>query len=209
MKQPPSFGASTFYLFYLFPTGICNFIITIVGLVLSIGFMPLFIGFPMLLVWLHGVKLLNSIDARLARRLLALDTSTNSPTSSITAYPSSGLWRKLSELLSDPGTYTAIIWQIARLPVGILAFTVAVTVISVEIALVSTPIVYWVLLQTIHINIFEDHPLHSLLPQSPLLISFIFMGIGLLLLPVAVKFIRSVAYLFGQFAVELDSTGSN
>ncbi|MGF9914362.1 sensor domain-containing protein [Paenibacillus ehimensis] len=207
--QKPGFIGAFYYLLYLLPEGIIGFTLTIVGVVLSIGLMPLFVGFPLMIMTARFAKHMTVLDARLADRLLQSPSTVTATVRSDDFEPGQhgrkGLFAQLSAELSDPATYVGLLFQIVKLPLGILSFTLAVTVVAVNMALLVSPLVYTILLQTIGIDIFERELFTRLLPTdfSSLQISLIYAGIGLLLLPVTHKLIRQSALFFGRIAVEI------
>ncbi|GMX62670.1 hypothetical protein Elgi_24750 [Paenibacillus elgii] len=207
--QKPGFIGAFYYLLYLLPAGIIGFTLTIVGVVLSIGLMPLFVGFPLMLVTARFAKHMTLLDARLADRLLqspsTVAASVRSDDFNSGRHDRRGLFGQLGAELSDPATYVGLLFQIVKLPLGIISFTFAVTIVAVNLALLASPLVYTILLQSIGIDIFENELFARLLPSdfSSLQISLIYAGIGLLLLPVTNKLIRLSALFFGHIAVEI------
>lgn len=207
--QKPGFIGAFYYLLYLLPAGIIGFALTIIGVALSIGLMPLFVGFPLMILTARFAKHMTVLDARLANRLLQ---SPSTVTASVRAddfdlgrHGRGGLFAQLSTELSDPATYVALLFQIVKLPLGIISFTLAVTAVAVNLGLLASPLVYTILLQAIGIDIFKRELFAHLLPTdfSSLQISLIYAGIGLLLLPVTNKLIRLSALFFGRLTVEI------
>ncbi|MFB6363624.1 sensor domain-containing protein [Paenibacillus elgii] len=207
--QKLGFIGAFYYLLYLLPAGIIGFTLTIVGVVLSIGLMPLFIGFPLMIVTARFTKHMTALDARLAARLLqSPSTATDSVhTESLNPkqYGKRGLFDQLGAELSNPSTYVGLFFQIVKLPLGIISFALAVSIVAVNLAFLASPIVYSILLQSIGIDIFERELFARLIPMdlSSLQISLIYAGIGLLLLPVTNSLIRQSALFFGRIAVEI------
>ncbi|MCP1306693.1 sensor domain-containing protein [Paenibacillus tyrfis] len=207
--QKLGFIGAFYYLLYLLPAGIIGFTLTIVGIVLSIGLMPLFVGFPLMIMTARLAKHMMVLDARLANRLLkfpsTVTASSHSEDFNSGRHGRRGLFAQLGAELSDPATYVGLLFQIVKLPLGIISFTLAVTIVAVNLALLASPLVYTILLQSIGIDIFERELFALLLPSdfSSLQISLIYAGIGLLLLPVTNKLIRLSALFFGRIAVEI------
>lgn len=207
--QKLGFIGAFYYLLYLLPAGIIGFTLTIVGIVLSIGLMPLFVGFPLMIMTARFAKHMTVLDARLANRLLkfpsTVTASSHSEDFNSGRHGRRGLFAQLGAELSDPATYVGLLFQIVKLPLGIISFTLAVTIVAVNLALLASPLVYTILLQSIGIDIFERELFALLLPSdfSSLQISLIYAGIGLLLLPVTNKLIRLSALFFGRIAVEI------
>jgi len=191
--------------------GIFGFVYAVAGIALSVGLMPIFIGFPLLLFVLRTNRHLTDLDARLASRLLGLKPQTETETSgSAFAEEGKSFWARLGAEVVDTRSFSALLWQFIRLPLGILAFAFAVSLALGALALVVSPIVYWVLLQTLHIDIFQDQLNFFLMNEriDSMQLSFIFTGIGILAAPVAIIAIRKLAQFMGSVAVEMTRIGA-
>ncbi|MFS0839049.1 sensor domain-containing protein [Paenibacillus sp. 1P03SA] len=211
LNKSPDFTASFLYLLALLPMGIFGFVYAVAGIALSIGLMPIFIGFPLLLFVLRTNRHLTDLDARLASRLLGLEPQTETETSrGASAQEGKSFWSRLSAEVVDTRSFSALLWQFVRLPLGIIAFALAVSIAAVVLALLVAPIVYWVLLQSLHIDIFQDQLNFFLMNEKidSMQLSLIYTGIGILAAPVAVIAIRKLAQFMGSVTVEMTRIGA-
>ncbi|MFF2155315.1 sensor domain-containing protein [Paenibacillus chitinolyticus] len=211
MNKSPNLTASFFYLLALLPMGLFGFVYAVVGIALSIGLMPIFIGFPLLLFVLRTNRNLTDLDARLASRLLGLEPQTEAATSGGTLRGErKSFWALLGAELVDARSFSALLWQFIRLPLGILAFAFTVSIVSIILALLVSPIVYWILLQTLHIDIFQDQLSFFLMNEriDSMQLSLIYTGLGILAAPVGMIAIRKLAQFMGAIAIEMTRIGA-
>lgn len=211
MNKSPNLTASFFYLLALLPMGLFGFVYAVVGVALSIGLMPIFIGFPLLLFVLRTNRNLTDLDARLASRLLGLEPQTEAAASGGTLRGErKSFWALLGAELVDARSFSALLWQFIRLPLGILAFAFTVSIASVILALLVSPVVYWILLQTLHIDIFQDQLSFFLMNEriDSMQLSLIYTGLGILAAPVGMIAIRKLAQFMGAIAIEMTRIGA-
>jgi hypothetical protein len=183
------------YLLLSFPLGILYFVFLVTGLSLSAGLMVTLIGFPLLTAVLAGAQAFIRLEKRLASDWLHLSfPATDAPREPLNL----SFLRRAWALLKDPQTYMSVLWLLLRFPLGILNFVVTVTLGSVTVGLISTPLVYYVLNRTLDINIFyNNNDVFNLLGfhLSPWTEAWLCMGIGLLLVPVAIKALQALTML--------------
>jgi len=211
LNKSPNLTASFFYLLALLPMGLFGFVYAVVGVALSIGLMPIFIGFPLLLFVLRTNRNLTDLDARLASRLLGLEPQTEAAASGGTLRGErKSFWALLGAELVDARSFSALLWQFIRLPLGILAFAFTVSIASVILALLVSPVVYWILLQTLHIDIFQDQLSFFLMNEriDSMQLSLIYTGLGILAAPVGMIAIRKLAQFMGAIAIEMTRIGA-
>ncbi|MGE6226923.1 sensor domain-containing protein [Paenibacillus chitinolyticus] len=211
MNKSPNLTASFFYLLALLPMGLFGFVYAVVGVALSIGLMPIFIGFPLLLFVLRTNRNLTDLDARLASRLLGLEPQTGAAASGGTLRGErKSFWALLGAELVDARSFSALLWQFIRLPLGILAFAFTVSIASVILALLVSPVVYWILLQTLHIDIFQDQLNFFLMNEriDSMQLSLIYTGLGIMAAPVGMIAIRKLAQFMGAIAIEMTRIGA-
>jgi hypothetical protein len=109
------------------PLGIFGFVVVVSGFALGIGFLITLIGIPILVATLLFVHAMADMERRLAWSLLdaAMPRRPPAPTSA------SGVWwRRLRELFTSRRTWWAVGFTLLRLPLGIVGFTVAATLIG-------------------------------------------------------------------------------
>ena len=126
------------YLLLSFPLGLCYFILIVTGLALGAGTLVIWIGLPILFITLLMVRGMATIEQRIAASLLHVsfpyDTMREAPRQSFT--------RHFASVLRDPSTWTGIIYMMLKLPLGIISFTLALTLPIVSLAVTALPLAY-------------------------------------------------------------------
>ena len=145
--RPGLFGAivdsqsylNIIYLLLTLPLGIFYFAFLVTGFSLGFGLLITLAGIPVLLVVLAGSSILCSLERSLAVRLLRVDI----PTPPRRAVPQ-GLWLRVKALLSDRLVWTGTLYLLFKFPIGVAAFTLAVTLLAVSIGFVFAPAYMWI-----------------------------------------------------------------
>lgn len=132
-SDPHAYGA-VFYMFLSLVTGIFYFTWTVTGAALSTGLLVLIIGIPFLLLFLASVRVLALVEGRVVEGLLGV----RMPRRPSYEAPLPFLDR-IKAMLVDGRTWTAMLYMLLLLPLGIGYFTVAVTGIFVPLALLLAP----------------------------------------------------------------------
>ncbi len=133
----PRAYASLFYMALSLATGIFYFTFVAVGLSLSAGLAILIIGIPVALLFLGLVRVLSLVEGRIVEVMLG----ERMPRRPAYANAATGFWARIGDLITDPYTWTTMLYFIMMLPLGILYFTVVVTGLSVFAAFVAAPFV--------------------------------------------------------------------
>jgi hypothetical protein len=109
------------------PVGIFGFVVVVTGFALGIGLLITLIGIPVLVATLLFVHAMANMERRLAWSLLDASMPRRPParTSADGAW-----WRRLRELIMSRRTWWEVGFILLRLPLGIVGFTVAVTLIG-------------------------------------------------------------------------------
>jgi signal transduction histidine kinase len=123
------------------PFGIAWFTVIVTGLSVGFGTLITLIGIPILLLLLLFSRVLSAVER--ARGRLLLDVDVASPFQSLSV--PGGLWPRIKTLLSDAAAWKALAFGAVLFPVGIVWFTVAVTVWSVALAGITYPTYGWAL----------------------------------------------------------------
>lgn len=132
----PRAYSTLLYLLLSMATGILGFTFVVTGLSLSLGLSILVIGLPVALAFLLGVRLLALGEIHLLRALVADD---GSPAPAVV--PGGPGWlARLTSLLKDRRTWTSLLYFLVHLPLGILAFTVLVSLLAVGLSLLAVPV---------------------------------------------------------------------
>jgi signal transduction histidine kinase len=110
---------------------------------LSFGFSTAItlIGIPVLVATVWAWRWL----AHLERGLIARLIGTEIPTPYRPDPANARWWKRLGARLSDPATWKDLAFLLLQLPLGIVAFTVTVTVLAAGLGLLLAPAYYWAL----------------------------------------------------------------
>jgi len=122
------------------PLGVFYFTWALTGLCMSMGFLILIIGVPMLVLFLGSIRALGLGEGRLVEALLDVRMPRRPP-----LLPEGNTWSdRLGGLFRDRYTWTCLSYLLLQLFMGIIHFTVAITLLSVSLALVVAPATVWI-----------------------------------------------------------------
>jgi uncharacterized membrane protein len=135
VTEPRAWGALLYLLFTL-ATGIIYFTWTVTGISLSLGLLILIIGIPIAGVFILSTRGLALLEGRLVEALLGI----RMPHRPLFSKNDKGVWAKFKALITDRYTWLSMVYMLIQLPLGIFYFTLFVTLISVSLGLVASPI---------------------------------------------------------------------
>ncbi len=124
------------YLALSFPLGVLYFVLFAVGFSLGIAFAIVAVGVPILLATLAVATGLATVERRLATFLLGVDIPTRE-----TATPES-LAGRVKSLVTDLGTWKAVVYLGTKLFIGALAFEIVMSLLVTAVSLLMVPFVY-------------------------------------------------------------------
>ena len=127
------------FLFLSFPLGLIYFLIAVIGLSVGLGTLVIWIGLPILFATLFIIRGLAEVERRMVSSLLRIPMPYRM---SEPSEPRLGFLRRFGRMLSDPYTWTSTIYMLLKLPLGILSFTLSVTLLVTSAALVFFPLGY-------------------------------------------------------------------
>ena len=133
--DPRAWGALLYLLFAL-ATGIIYFTWTVTGISLSLGLLVLIIGIPIAGVFILSTRGLALLEGRMVEALLGI----RMPHRPLFSKKDQGLWGKFKALITDRYTWLSMVYMLLQLPLGITYFTIFITLISISLGLVLTPI---------------------------------------------------------------------
>ena len=125
------------YLLLSFPLGIFYFVFLVTALSLGLGLAITLFGIPILLATL----LLWRIFAKFENNLIKILLKINIPFKPL-KLPKS-IWKKIQAYLTDSFTWRSLAYLFIKYPLGIFSFVVLVTLISISLSFIATPIVYY------------------------------------------------------------------
>jgi hypothetical protein len=134
LRDPHAYGA-VFYMFLSIVTGLFYFTWTITGAALSAGLLVLIIGIPFLLLFLASVRVLALVEGRVVEGLLGVRMPRRP------AYePALPFLERIKAMLVDGRTWTAMLYMLLLMPLGIGYFMAAVVGIFIPLALLLAPV---------------------------------------------------------------------
>jgi uncharacterized membrane protein len=128
---------SLIYMLLTLATGIAYFTIVVTGLSLSAGFAILIIGIPFFLGFIGITRVIALGEGR----LLEAVTGERMPRRPVHPGPTANWLTRIGDMLKDARTWTTLLYMLLMLPLGIIYFTVAVTLLSAGLALTVMPLV--------------------------------------------------------------------
>lgn len=186
-----AYGALLYMLLSLV-TGTFYFSWAVTGLSLSIGLAVLVIGIPFVIVFFASVRGLSLIEGRLVEVMLG-ERMPRRPAYTNREQP---LTTRIVGMFSDPRTWSTLLYQLLMLPLGIVYFTIAVTALSLSLAVAVAPIAQaW----TGRGAIWLDGTGYFI----PLWLSPITIVFGILMLLATMHLARGIGHLHGQVAKHL------
>jgi len=184
--------AAILYMCFSLITGIIYFTWAVTGLSLSAGLIVLIIGLPFLVLFLLSTRGIALIEGRLVEAVLG----ERMPRRPVFFRKDLGLWGGIKALFADRTTWLALLYMVLQLPLGIVYFTLIITLVAVSLALIAEPILTFVF----SFPIYEHHNYSFYLPvwAMPLVV----MG-GFLLLVATLHIARGIGRLHGRYAKSL------
>jgi uncharacterized membrane protein len=134
--DPRAWGAILYFIFALI-TGILYFTWAVTGISLSLGLLVLVIGIPFAGVFILSIRGLALLEGRLVEALLGV----RMPHRQIFTNKNPGLWNRFKALISDKYSWFALVYMILQLPLGIIYFSVFITLFALSMGLVATPVI--------------------------------------------------------------------
>ena len=186
--EPQAWGALLYMIFSLV-TGILYFTWAVTGLSLSLGLMVLVIGLPFMLLFMLSVRGISLVEGRIVEALLGV----RMPRRAIFVDSKRGFWNRVRDLLLSWLTWKTILYMLLMLPLGILYFTLFITLLALGVGLIAAPFAQLIY----HFPILTINEAHYLLPGwwMPLWV----LG-GVLLLLASMHLAKWLGGLQGSFA---------
>jgi uncharacterized membrane protein len=137
----PRAYASLFFMLFSMIMGIVTFTWVVTGLSLSLGFMVLIIGLPFFGLFIFSIQGLALVEGRLIEALLGI----RMPRRTAIQPRGKGLWGKFVARLKDRRTWTTLFYFILKMPLGVLSFSIFITLLVYAVQLMLLPILQYVL----------------------------------------------------------------
>jgi hypothetical protein len=133
--QAKTWGAF-FYLMMAMFLGIAYFTWAVTGLSVSVGLLVLVVGVPIFFLFLLSVRGIALLEGRLIEALLGI----RMPRRPLFTRKDISWWDKMKNLFSERHTWTAMIYMLFQMPLGIIYFSVFVALMATSLGLVFKPI---------------------------------------------------------------------
>jgi uncharacterized membrane protein len=202
----PRTYAALFYMVLSLATGIFYFTWAVTGISLSLSLAVLIIGIPFIVLFFGSVRVLSLVEGRMVESMLGV----RMPRRPLFSTQGMSLWQRIGAMFSDPRSWSTLFYMVMMLPLGIIYFTLAVTMLSVSLAFTGAPIVKLIA----NLYGFQDSC------DGPAWVcdwvmwlhgwgaAFTLCVIGVLLLFVTLHMVRALGRLHGQMAKHLLVTGT-
>jgi len=125
------------YLIFAMGTGIIYFSWAVTGLSTSFGLLVLIIGIPIFALFLLSVRGIALMEGRLIEALVGV----RMPRRPLFSRKDIGWWQKVKKLFAERQTWTAIFYMLLQMPLGIIYFSVFISLIATSFWLVFQPVV--------------------------------------------------------------------
>ena len=156
---------------------------------LSISLLVLIIGIPIAALFLLSVRGIALVEGRIVEALLGV----RMPRRPLFSRKDIGWWQKIKGMITSRHTWTAIIYMIFQMPLGVIYFTVIVTLVSASLWGIALPITQFVFdIPIVQTNDYFYYLAGWLMP-------FTVIG-GILLLTATMHLIKATGRLHGNLA---------
>jgi len=130
-----TYGA-LFYMLLSLATGIFFFTWVVTGLSLSLGLLILIVGIPLTVLFFGSVRGLALLEGRLVEALLG-ERMPRRPRYT----DRSRTWlQRIGDMFTDGRTWLTLLYFVLMLPLGVIYFTLAVTLLSLSLSLIWAPV---------------------------------------------------------------------
>ncbi|NII72907.1 putative membrane protein [Dyella sp. SG562] len=187
---------SLFYMLLALATGIIYFTWVITGISMSAGLAVLIVGIPFIVLFFGTVRGLSLMEGRIVETMLGVRMPRRPP------FPVAGrsLMSRIGAMFTDARTWTTMLYMVLMLPLGIVYFTITVTLLSVSIAFIGAPLA-WTFgdfdheLATIHWGYGAHVPTFG--------DALVLLAVGVLLLFATLHLVRGLGRMHGLIAKSL------
>jgi hypothetical protein len=195
MKKQSAVRAWTMLILSL-PKGMASFVTVVAGLSVSLPLSVFLIGLPLLAETL--VLCCRMMDAERRYTETWLNGAAERETSLIEQTPQWSGWKALFAVLGRGRSYRSILYGVLQLPIGIAGFTIAIVLPVTAWAVLLSPLAYQVSSRMFSYDLFaDDYLMNSVLADwSPFLRSWVYGGIGLVLVLLVPVILRAFARLY-------------
>ena len=188
LADPRAWGALLYMLISLL-TGTVYFTWVVTGLSVSLSLLILIFGMPIAVLFMLSFRGIALVEGSLVEALLGV----RMPRRPMFSSKSLGWWERFKVLVAGKRTWLAIAYMLLLLPLGILYFTIVVTLLAVSLSFIATPV----------LEFFFDVPLvtfGSTAYHIPGGLTLLIAFAGVLLLPATMHLAKFVGRAHGALA---------
>ncbi len=145
----PRAYASLFYMLLSLATGVFFFTWVVAGFSVSLGLSITIIGVPLLILFFGSVRVLSLVEGRIVEVMLG----ERMPRRPLYTARGRSVWQRIGDMFTDPRTWSTMLYFVLMLPLGILYFALAVTLLSTSLTAIATPLLAWTGLAEVGVSI--------------------------------------------------------
>jgi len=189
----PRTYASMFYMVLSLATGIFYFTWVVTGLSVSLSLVVVLIGIPLLILFFGSIRLLSLVEGRLVEVMLG----ERMPRRPLYSARGRNWLQRIGDMFTDARTWSTLLYMLVMLPLGVVYFTINVTLLSLSLSMIAAPLA---LFPGLHLNVWMfgiDFP-----QQAPYLLPLV-SAIGVLLLFASLHLFRAIGRMHGSMAKHL------
>lgn len=187
-SDPRTWG-SLLFMFIAFVTGIIYFTWAVTGLSLSISLSIFIFGLPLAILFLLSVRGLALLEGRLVEALLGV----RMPRRPLFAQRGLKWLERLRVLVSDKHTWLSLLYLILQMPLGVLYFSLTITLVFFSFGFTIVPIVQWVFG-------FPTYQIDGVGYYLPVWSLLLIQAGGFLTLTLTMHIARAIGWLHGRYA---------
>lgn len=200
----PRTYASLFYMVLSLATGIFYFTWVVTGLSVSLGLVAVLVGIPLLILFFGSVRVLSLVEGRLVEVMLG----ERMPRRPLYSARGRNWTQRIGDMFTDVRTWSTLLYMLLMLPLGIVYFTVNVTLLSLSLSMVAAPVLAWTGMAETSVTSHGWTLLAwtdgvGLSTSVPLLATPLVLLAGVLLLFVSLHVFRGIGRLHGSIAKHL------
>lgn len=195
LVDPRAYGALIYMLLSL-ATGIFYFTWAVTGVSLTVGLAILIIGIPFALLFIGSVRVISWVEGRVVEALLGVRMPRRLPTQE----EGGTVWTRIKRVLADGRTWSSLIYMLLQLPLGVIYFTLAVTLGATSGSFIAGG--FYEMATGKNVVRLDPYPeLDALLNTPPGLVGLIIVGlIGVLF---TLHLARVIGFIHGKIAEAL------
>lgn len=189
----PRAYTALFYMVLALATGIFYFTWVVTGIAMSAAFAILIIGIPFIILFFGSVRLLSLVEGRLVEVMLG----ERMPRRPLYSARGRGIWQRIGDMFTDPRSWSTLLYMLLMLPLGILYFSIAATLVSIGVSFAASPLA---LIPGVEMSVWIWG--FDLVADAPWVLP-VLAAVGILLLFLTLHLARGIGTLHGQLAKHL------